>query len=61
MRPVCRLIVRGKDWHVNINVTHIQREEALVFAFLGDDLVGVFDLGIVGALYMSERKREENR
>lgn len=53
--PTHRLVVRGRDWHSNIGVTRIEREECVVFAYLGNDLVGVFDLGDVTALYMSEK------
>ena len=46
-----RLIVRfGGGEYVNVPVTRIEREENVVFAYLGDTFVGFFDLGGVEAL-----------
>ena len=49
-----RLIVKWRDGHCNIPVTHIQRVGDVVEAYRGDDFIGMFDLGSVDMLYISE-------
>lgn len=52
-----RLIVNWGDGYCNIPVTHIElREDSVVFAYNGDEFVGVFDLGAIAFLYVSERE-----
>lgn len=50
-----RLVVRGKDWFCNLPVTKTVLDGDTVFAYLDGDLVGFFDLGIVDALWVSEK------
>ena len=56
---VQRLIVRGKDWYANIPVTRIEKVEDVVFAYLGDAFVGMFDLGAVNMLYITGERGNE--
>ena len=49
-----RLIVRFRDGHTNLAITHIERVGDVVFAYNGVELVGMFDLGACDALYVSE-------
>lgn len=49
-----RLIVKFKDGHTNLAVTDVTREGDVVFAYNGTDFVGMFDMGAVDALYVSE-------
>ena len=55
---VKRLIVRWREGHCNLPITHIEREGALVEAYRGIEFVGVFDIGSVDALYISEREQD---
>lgn len=49
-----KLIVKARDWYANIDATRIVREESIIFAYHGEELVGVFDLGAIDALYGSK-------
>lgn len=49
-----KLIVKWRDSHCNITITHIQRVGDVVEAYRGKEFVGLFDLGSVDALYVSE-------
>ena len=54
-----RLIVKyheDKPYHANVACDLIEREDGMVFAYNGDALVGVFDLGIVDMMYLSEER-----
>lgn len=59
MGRICRLIVRGKDWYCNIPVTRIERVEDVVYTYLDGDFTGMFDLGTVDALYITEDRRDK--
>ena len=50
-----RLCVKTKDWYCNIIADRIEETEGIVRAFNGDNLVGVLDLGVVDALWLSEK------
>lgn len=45
-----RLVVRGKDWFFNIVM-----DGDVVYAYFDGELVGFFDLGIVDALWVTEK------
>lgn len=51
-----RLIVRARDWFCNIPITHIEKDGSVVTAWNGEEFVGMFDLGAVDALYVSEMR-----
>lgn len=54
-----RLVVKCNDGgFVNINVSRIERDDCVVFAYRENELVGVFDLGTVGMLYLSEAEKK---
>lgn len=53
---VKRIIVKGKDWHCNIPVTNVIRDENIVFAYYNGEFVGMFDLGVVDCIWVSEDK-----
>lgn len=54
-----RLIVKHKEngglAHGNIPADRIAEKEGFIFAYNGDELVGVFDLGLIEVAYISER------
>lgn len=52
-----RLIVylNGVDSFVNIAADSVQKDESHVYAYKGKELVGIFDLGMVSVLYLSEK------
>lgn len=52
-----RIIVKGKDWHCNIPVTKVVRDENIVFAYCGSEFVGMFDLGSVNCIWVSEEQK----
>lgn len=51
-----RIIVKGKDWHANLPVTDVVRDGNIVFAYHCGDFVGMFDLGAVDCIWVSEEK-----
>ena len=56
----CRVVVKCTDGgYVNINADRIERDDCVVFAYRGEKLVGVIDLGCVHMLYISERREAE--
>lgn len=44
--------------HINIPANQLFREEGLVIAFNGHDLVAVIDIGSIEYLYLSERSNK---
>ena len=56
-----RLVVRWRDAHCNIAITHIVREGDVVMAYQDKEFVGLFDLGSVDALYVTDREEKEKR
>lgn len=54
-----RIIVKGKDWHCNIPVTKVVRDENIVFAYCGGEFVGMFDLGSVNSISSRVAKAKE--
>lgn len=52
-----RLIVylNGIDSFVNIAADRVQKDESFVYAYRGEDLVGMFDVGAIMTLYLSEK------
>lgn len=55
MKRNYRLIVRWKDDYANIEVSHIDKNGDVVYAYGGDEgntFVGMFDLGAVDMLYL---------
>ena len=46
------------DSYVNISADRIVREEEFVLAYNGDKLVGIFEIGVIAAIYLSERTIE---
>jgi hypothetical protein len=51
----CIVKFNGKE-SCNIEADMLCREEGIVFAYKGTDLVGVFDLGFVDAIILSTSK-----
>lgn len=52
-----RCVVRfNKTEFCNIEADMICREDSIVFVFRGTELVGVFDLGYVDAIWLTEKK-----
>ena len=56
-----KLIVylHGIDSFVNINADRLEKDESFVYAYRGDQLVGMFDVGTVMTLYLSEKRSQE--
>lgn len=54
-----RLIVKFIDGEFcNMRVTRIERTESIVFAYDGEVFIGMFDLGCVYCLYVTEGKEK---
>lgn len=52
-----RCVVRfNKGEFCNIEATMISRDEGIVYVHKGTELVGVFDLGYVDAIWLTEKK-----
>ena len=51
-----RCVVRFKGDYCNIEADMICREESVVFVYKGTELVGVFGLGYVDAIWLTEKK-----
>lgn len=51
-----KLIVRSNDWWCNLLVTRIDKIDDVVFAYRNDEFVGMFSLGSIDALYLSEKE-----
>lgn len=49
-----RIVVKGKDWHCNLAVTDVRREGDVVFAYRDGEFAGMWDLGAVNCLWVSE-------
>lgn len=54
-----RIIVKGRDWHANIPVTEVRREENVVVAERDGAFVGWFDLGSVDCIWVSSGKNDK--
>lgn len=49
-----RLVANWKDGYANVNAERIAERDGMVFAYdEKNDLVGVFDLGIINYIYIS--------
>ena len=54
-----RLIVKFTSGDfVNIEANHIRRDESFIYAYIFEELVGIFDMGGIEYLYLSEKKNE---
>lgn len=53
-------IIVNQDRTVVINADRFEIIENFVKVFDGEKLVGLFDIGIVNAVYMSEQKGKQN-
>lgn len=51
-----RCVVRFGDNFCNIEADQIWREESIVIVYNGKEIVGIFDLGFVDAIYLTETK-----
>lgn len=54
-----KLCVRGTDWYCNIIVTRIERDDSIVYAYNGEELVGIFDIGGFLAMWTSTPNKQE--
>lgn len=51
---MARLVANWKDGYANVNAERIAERDGMVFAYdEKNDLVGVFDLGIINYIYIS--------
>lgn len=48
--------IHGVDGFVNINADRIERDDVFLYAYNGEKLVGLFDIGTVMTAYLSEKK-----
>lgn len=55
-RKTTKRIVRARDWYCNIPIMRIERDGSVVYAYLGDKFAGMFDLGSVDVLYITETR-----
>ena len=44
---------------VNINADQIEKDESFIMAYNNGKLVGMFDIGTIMAMYLSEKKGTE--
>lgn len=51
-----KCVVKFKNGYICINADRLEREEGLIFAFDGEKLVGVFDLGFIDTVHLCEQK-----
>lgn len=57
-RKMMKLIVyvHGIDSFVNIFADRIEKDDVFLYAYSGDKLVGLFDVGTIMTAYLSEKK-----
>lgn len=48
-----RCVAKWKDGHANIQADAMREENGMVYVIRAGELVGVFDLGLVEAIYLS--------
>lgn len=51
-----KCVANFKNGFVNIKADRLVREDAVIFAYDGDKLVGMFDIGILLSIWLSEVK-----
>lgn len=51
-----KLVANFKNAFVNIPADRLEREDAVIFAYNGDQLVGMFDIGVLLSIWISEAK-----
>ena len=55
-----RLVVKFIDGdYCNMRVSRIEKIDSVVFAYDGENFIGMFDLGTVACLYISEGRERE--
>ena len=58
---MARLVANWKDGYANINADHIAENEGMIYAYNDkDELVGIFDLGIINYIYVIGGTNEKN-
>ena len=45
----------GQDGYVNMPADRLKKDDSFIYAYNGDDLVGVFDLGTINYIYITEK------
>lgn len=53
-RLIAKYKENGTEQLVNIPANNIKESENMIFAYQDDSLVGIFSLGLINALYLSE-------
>lgn len=48
--------VHGIDSFVNICADRVEKDDVFLYAYNGDKLVGMFDVGSIMVAYLSEKK-----
>lgn len=48
--------VHGIDSFVNICADRIEKDDVFLYAYSGDKLIGLFDVGTIMTAYLSEKK-----
>lgn len=51
-----RCVAKFKDGYQNIPADRLEREDAIIFAYNGDRLVAMFDIGCLESIWLSEAK-----
>lgn len=51
-----RVVVKWKSGFANVEATRMVKEESVVYVYNGEEFVGMFDLGSVDAIYISEKE-----
>lgn len=55
-----RCVVRFGENFCNIEADQIWREESIVIVYRGKEIVGIFDLGFVDAIWLTEKGGNNN-
>lgn len=51
-----KCVANFQNGYTNIKADRLEREDGVIFVFDGDKLVGMFDIGILLSIWLSEVK-----
>lgn len=52
-----RMVAKHKDGFCNLPADSLTERDGMVFVHNGDKLVGVYDLGVIDMIYLSDKER----
>lgn len=53
--------INGSEGFVNISADRMEKDEVFLYAYNGEKLVGIFDVGTVMSAYLSEKNVKDNK